>query len=96
MLEASNNALKNRLDVMLYMVSVNREVTCTELLDELVVELSVSKLNHLLKRLVATGFVTMRGTSRQTHYYTIKNEVVEQMQYSLQARNSNKVGSKAA
>lgn len=89
-------ALKNRLNVILYMNSVNREVTCSELLDELIVDLSTSKLNHLLKRLVIDGFVTMRGVTRQTHYYTLKSEVAEQIAQSIEARNSTKAGSKAA
>lgn len=88
--------LKNRINVILYMNGVNREVTCSELLDELVVDLSQSKLNRLLKGLVVDGFATMRGTSKQTHYYTLKNEVVEQIKQSLEARSSIQTGSKAA
>ena len=88
--------LKNRINVILYMNSVNREVTCSELLDELVVDLSQSKLNQLLKGLVADGFASMRGTRRQTHYYTLNNEVVEQIQHSLEARNKTQAGRKAA
>lgn len=98
MLEAKI-ALKNRINVILYMNRVNREVTCAELLDELVVDMSVSKLNHLLKRLVADGFATMRGVTRQTHYYTLKNEIVEQIAQSVESRSkthSGAAGSKAA
>ena len=98
MLSKENNALQNRLNVILYMCSVNREVTCSELLDELVVDMSPSRLNVLLKGLVKKGFVTMRGVTRQTHYYTLKDEVVQQIAQSLEARKNNKftAGSKAA
>ena len=82
----ANIALNHRLDVILYMIKANREVTCRELLDELVVDLTPCKLNILLKSLVVNGLATMRGEKRKTHYYILNVEFVDRVKQSFELR----------
>ena len=84
----ANISLNNRMDVILYMISVNREVTCRELLDKNIVDLTPSKLTVLLKSLVANGLATIRGENKKTHYYMLNNEFVQRVKQSLQLRET--------